>query len=47
MTSISRKDNRTFVLLLDYAEKWIFGTDIVRACKELTGRGVRKISPDR
>ena len=22
------------------------GTDIVTACKELTGRGVRKISPD-
>ena len=32
---------------LDYARKNGFsGTDIVTACKELTGRGVRKISPD-
>ena len=45
MTSISKEDNRTFVLLLDYAEENGFsGTDIVTACKELTGRGVRKIS---
>ncbi len=29
-----KEDNRTFVLLLDYArKKWIFGTDIVTACK--------------
>ena len=42
-----KEDNRTFVLLLDYARKNGFsGTDIVTACKELTGRGVRKISPD-
>ena len=32
---------------MDYARKNGFsGTDIVTACKELTGRGVRKISPD-
>lgn len=42
-----KEDNRTFVLLLDYARKNGFsGMDIVTACKELTGRGVRKISPD-
>ena len=40
-----KEDNRTFVLLT-MPEKWIFRTDIVTACKELTGRGVRKISPD-
>lgn len=39
-----KEDNRTFVWTMP--EKWISGTDIVTACKELTGRGVRKISPD-
>lgn len=42
-----KNDNRAFVLLLDYArENGFAGTDIIKACKELTGRGVRKISSD-
>ena len=31
-----KEDNRTFVLLWTMPEKWIFRTDIVTACKELT-----------
>lgn len=42
-----KDDNRAFVLLLAYAgEKGFSGTDIIKACKELIGRGVRKISPE-
>ncbi len=42
-----KDDNRTFVLLLDYAkEKGFSGTDIMKACKELARRGVRKISTE-
>ena len=45
--SYFRNDNRAFILLLDYArENGFSGTDIIRACRELTGRGVRKISPE-
>ena len=45
--SYFKNDNRAFVLLLDYAwENGFSGTDIIRACRELTGRGVRKISPE-
>ena len=45
--SYFKNDNRAFVLLLDYAwENGFSGTDIIRACRELTGRDVRKISPD-
>ena len=44
--SYFRNDNRVFVLL-DYArENGFSGTDIIRACRELTGRSVRKISPE-
>lgn len=40
-----KEDNRTFVSLLAYAgENGFCATDIIKACKELTRRGVRKIS---
>jgi hypothetical protein len=40
-----RDDNRTFVSLLAYVRDNGFSTtDIIKACKELTARGVRKIS---
>lgn len=46
MTSISRRTTGRLFCCWTMPEKWISGTDIVTACKELTGRGVRKISPD-
>jgi hypothetical protein len=42
-----KEDNREFVILLMYAaENGFCGTDLIKACKELTGRGVRKLSTE-
>lgn len=46
MTAISRMTTGHSSCCWTMHGKWFSGTDIIRACRELTGRGVRKISPE-